>query len=55
MSQTRFQLRPNVLIMVQVKIHALDYSKHVTIGLILDTGASLTTINPDIMMTMRIE
>jgi len=49
MSQTRFQLRPDGLIMVQAKIHALNYSKHVTIDLILDTGASFTTINPDIL------
>ncbi len=49
MSQTRFQLRPDGLIMVPAKIHALDHSKHVTIDLILDTGASFTTINPDIL------
>ena len=49
MSQTRFELSPDRLIMVQATIHALDDSKHVTIDLILDTGASLTTINPDIL------
>lgn len=49
MSQTRFQLRPDGLIMVQAKIHSLDYNKHVTIDLILDTGASFTTINPDVL------
>ena len=43
MSQTRFQLRPDGLIMVQATIYALDYSKHVTVDLILDTGASITT------------
>ena len=49
MSQTRFELSPDRLIMVQATIHALDGSKHVTIDLILDTGASFTTINPDIL------
>ena len=49
MRQTRFELTPDRLIMVQATIHALDYSKHVTIDLILDTGASFTTINPDIL------
>jgi len=49
MSQTRFELSPDRLIMVQATIHALDYSKHVTVDLILDTGASFTTINPDIL------
>ena len=51
MSQTRFQLRPDGLIMVPATIHAVDYSKHVTIDLILDTGASITTINPDILLS----
>ncbi len=49
MRQTRFALSPDKLIMVQATIYALDYSKHVTVDLILDTGASLTTINPDIL------
>ena len=49
MSQTHFALSPDRLIMVQATIHALDDSKHVTIDLILDTGASFTTINPDIL------
>ena len=49
MNQTRFELSPDRLIMVQATIHALDDSKHVTVDLILDTGASLTTINPDIL------
>ncbi|MCG9126780.1 clan AA aspartic protease [Candidatus Poribacteria bacterium] len=49
MSQTRFELSPDRLIMVQATIHALDYSKHVTVDLILDTGASYTTINPGIL------
>ncbi len=35
MRQTRFELSPDRLIMVQATIHALDYSKHVTIDLIL--------------------
>ena len=49
MSQTRFELSPDRLIMVHATIHALDDSKHVTVDLILDTGASFTTINPDIL------
>ena len=34
MSQTRFELSPDRLIMVQATIHALDHSKHVTVDLI---------------------
>ena len=49
MSQTRFALSPDRLIMVQATIHALDHNKHVTVDLILDTGASFTTINPNIL------
>ncbi len=49
MSQTRFALSPDRLIMVHATIHALDDSKRVTLDLILDTGASFTTINPDIL------
>ncbi len=49
MHQTRFALSPDRLIMVQATIYALDDSKHVTVDLILDTGASLTTLNPDIL------
>ena len=45
MRQTRFALSPDKLIMVQATIYALDYSKHVTVDLILDTGASLTEEN----------
>ncbi len=35
MSQTRFELTPDRLIMVQATLYALDYSKHLTIDLML--------------------
>ena len=40
MRQTRFALSPDKLIMVQATIYASDYSKHVTVDLILDTDIS---------------